>query len=188
MKTLLLLFLLLLGLTACALELYFLFAFIRSRFGKYPPFVVSFGCARKMVLAEAENFLEKARKNIKVYDLGCGSGALLLPLARKFPHHSFIGYEWDWVPLLIAKFRCRNQKNIKIIKADFMKQNYKDAGLILCYTGNLLKKTLGNKLNNELKKGTLVISEAFELDYLPPKGQISTPTLKIPIKVFLYQK
>ncbi len=188
MKTFLILTLLLIGFSFCFLEIYFLLAYIRSGFGKYPPFVISFGRAKNIVLNEAEKILAKTSHKTNVYDLGCGDGGLLLPLAKRFPHHVFIGYEWDWLPYLLAKFRCRNHPNIKIIKADFMKQNYHNAGLVLCYTGPYLKHRLGHKLNNELSKGTHVISEAFELDELPQKKEISSPTLKMPMKVFLYQK
>ena len=69
-----------------------------------------------------------------------------------------------------------------------MKQNYTEAKLLLCYTGPSLKEELGQKLHNEIPSGTLIISEAFELSHIPLKEIISAPTLKMPIKIFLYQK
>ncbi len=188
MKTAFTILLLLIALLGCLTEIYFLITFIRSSFGKYPPFIISFGKAKNIVIYQAKRFLEQAPKSLHIYDLGCGSGSLLLPLAKEFSQHQFTGYEWDWLPYLIAKIRCRKYPNIKIIKADFMLQNYNDAGLILCYTGATLSHPLGEKLNNELPAGSLVISEAFKLDHLPPKETLEAPTIKMPIKIFLYQK
>lgn len=179
---------LIVGFIACIVEIYFITAYIRSRFGKYPPFVFSFGKAKHIVIKEAENFLQKQKSPINIFDLGCGDGCLLIPLAKKFPQHNFIGYDWDKVPYYIAKFRTKKIANIQIRNCDFMKQDYQNAQLILCYTGNGLSEPLGYKLNSEIPKNCLVISEAFELKHLSLMQTISSPTLKMPIKVFLYQK
>ena len=179
---------LLIGISACIIEAYFIITYVRSGFVKYPPFILSFGRAKNIVIKEAEKFLNQQKDPIKVVDLGCGSGSLLLPLAKKFPQHHFIGYDWDKIPYLIAKYRTKKIKNISIYNCDFMKQNYTEAKLLLCYTGPSLKEELGQKLHNEIPSGTLIISEAFELSHIPLKEIISAPTLKMPIKIFLYQK
>lgn len=176
------------GILACIIEAYFLITYVRSGFGKYPPFILSFGRAKNIVIKEAEKFLNQQKAPIKVVDLGCGSGSLLLPLAKKFPQHHFIGYDWDKIPYFIAKYRTKKIKNISIHNRDFMKQSYTDTKLLLCYTGPSLREELGQKLYNETPLDSLIISEAFELNYLPLKEVISAPTLKMPIKVFLYQK
>ncbi|MBR1778318.1 MAG: class I SAM-dependent methyltransferase [Alphaproteobacteria bacterium] len=125
---------------------------------------------------------------IKVVDLGCGSGSLLIPLAQKFPQHHFIGYDWDKVPYFIAKFRSRKIPNIQLFNRNFMKENYSDVQLIVCYIGPSLKIPLGKKLYEELPEGAFVVSETFELDFLSLQEVIQANTLKIPTKVFLYQK
>ena len=35
---------------------------------------------------------EALEKGIRVADLGCGGGCLLVPLARRFPKSTFVGY------------------------------------------------------------------------------------------------
>ncbi len=177
-----------LALIGGVLEIYYIIAYIRSGFGKYPPFIASFGRAKNTVISQAKLFLNQTSKSLKIYDLGCGCGSLLIPLAKDFSHHQFVGYEWDWFPYLIAKMRCRKYSNITITKTNFMLQNYEDANLILCYTSNGLSQPLGKKLNNELRAGALVISETFKLNHLPLKDELESPTIKIPIKIFLYQK
>ncbi|MBO4520254.1 MAG: methyltransferase [Alphaproteobacteria bacterium] len=176
------------GLGACVFTLYFFITYLRSGFGKYPPFVCSLGKAKKIVIQEAEKILQEKKDPVNVADLGCGSGSLLIPLAKKFPQHHFIGYDWDIVPYLIAKFRSRKLPNVHIYRRNFMKESYGDMQLIMCYTGESLSAILGEKLNQEISKDALIVSETFELGSLRLKEKIQTDTLKIPTKVFIYQK
>jgi len=187
-ENLFLFFALSIGFVACILTFYFFITYLLSGFGKYPPFVCSLGSARKTVILEAEKILQKMPSPVNVADLGCGSGSLLIPLAKKFPQHNFIGYDWDIVPYLIAKFRSRKIPNIRLYRRNFMKENCDDIQLVLCYTSPTLKEPLGEKLFSDLPEGSFVISETFELDYLTLLDTIQTNTFKIPIKVFLYQK
>lgn len=176
------------GFGACILTLYFFITYVLSGFGKYPPFVCSLGSSRKTVIQEAEKILQKMSSPVNVVDLGCGNGSLLIPLAKEFPLHQFIGYDWDKVPYWLAKIRTKKIKNIRLFNSNFMKENYSNIQLVLCYTSPTLKDPLGAKLQSELPEGSFVISETFELDHLTLLDTIQTSTLRIPTKVFLYQK
>lgn len=172
----------------CFLELYYIIAYIRSGFGKYPPFIASLGHTRKHMIEEAENFLKNKKDKTVVVDLGCGSGCLLIPLAKKFPQHTFIGYDWDYIPFGIAKFRCRKISNITLFRCSFMKVSHKNADLILYFGIMSLKEPLGKKLQSEIKPQTLVLSEAFPLNHLKLKKEKQTSACKIPLKIFIYTK
>jgi len=187
-STFILILALIIGFAASIFTFYFFITYMLSGFGKYPPFVCSLGSARKAVIQEAEKILQTMPSPIKVADLGCGSGSLLIPLAKKFPQHHFIGYDWDIVPYLIARFRSRKIPNIRLFRRNFMKENYSDTQLIVCYISPSLKNSLGQKLSQELPAGSIVISETFELAHLTLVDTIQTDTLKIPTKVFVYQK
>ena len=96
--------LLLLGISACVAEVYFVVAYTHSDFGEYPPFFPSFGRMKKVCLSEARKILAESKKVLKIIDLGCGSGSLIIPLAKEFPQHEFYGYDWD----VVAAYKMGN--------------------------------------------------------------------------------
>ena len=125
-----------------AFELYFIYAVIISKNCKYPPAFPSFGNMKKIALSEAEKFLSTADKPLKVIDLGCGTGGLLLPLAKKFPEHQFVGYDWDFFVCQILKWRARKLTNLAVVCDNFLKAKLQDYDLLLCF--------LDTKAANEL--------------------------------------
>ena len=154
--------------------------------GKEPPFISSFGQVKKEVLKEAEAFLRE-NPNIKVTDLGCGSGCLLTPLARKFKNSVFVGYEYDVLPYLIAKIKSLFFKNVIIYKRDFFKADLSEYKLVLCYLGNELAPKVAEKLNADLKKDALVISEVFRIPGLKQIKEIKSFLAFKDFNVFVYK-
>lgn len=150
--------------------------------------VSSYGKIKEDILEEARKVLRKADRPLKVTDLGCGSGALLLPLAKEFPEHQFTGYEWDVVPLTMGKIKAAGLKNITFVKGDYMKQSYADMDLILCYVLKVTGEPLGKKLAQEIKKDCIVISEMFPLGHLHEIKQIESSIYGVPEKIYVYQK
>lgn len=185
---LIILFALLIGFMAIIYLLYQTYSYFRCGCGKYGPFVSSYGKIKEDILAEARQILRKSDKPLKVTDLGCGSGALLLPLAREFPEHEFIGYEWDIVPLTMGKMKAVGLQNIKFVKGDYMRQDYSDMDLILCYVLKVTGEPLGKKLAEEIKPGCTVISEMFPLAHLKEIKQIASSIYGIPEKIFIYRR
>ncbi|MBI2464262.1 class I SAM-dependent methyltransferase [Candidatus Peregrinibacteria bacterium] len=109
------------------------------------------------------------KNNLKVYDLGCGNGKILFQLEKK---KGIIGTGYELAPLvfmfaILQKWLRRSK--VKLRYANFFHQNLSDADIILCYlTPGILEK-LGKKLQNECKKGTLIISHTFKIPGLNPK-------------------
>ena len=154
--------------------------------GKEPPFISSFGQVKKEGLIEAEAFLKENPK-IKVTDLGCGSGCLLTPLARKFKNSVFVGYEYDILPFLIAKFKSLFFKNMVVYKRDFFKADLSEYKLVLCYLGNELAPRISEKLNQDLKKNALIISEVFRIPNLKQVKEIKSFLAFKDFSVFVYK-
>ncbi len=179
--------LLLLGISACVAEVYFVAAYARSGFGEYPPFFPSFGRMKKTCLNEARKILRQAEKPLKVTDLGCGSGSLLIPLAKEFPQHEFIGYDWDVVPYAFASLRARHLSNVRLYCADFTKADLKTADLVLIFGGKKLFAEWGERFVLGLKNGAAVISEAFPIMQLEAEKEIATPSYGMPLKVYTYR-
>jgi SAM-dependent methyltransferase len=179
---------LIVGFGAIVYLLYQVYSYIKCGCGKYGPFVSSYGKIKDDIIDEARNILKKAKKPMRVTDLGCGSGVLLLPLAKEFPQHEFIGLEWDIVPLTMGKIKAHGLKNIKFVKGDYMKTSHSDMDLIMCYVLKVTGEPLGKKLAKEIKDDCIVISEMFPLGHLDEVKQIESSIYGVPEKIFVYKK
>lgn len=179
---------LIIGFAAVIYLVYQAYSYARCGCGKYGPFVSSYGQLKEDILNEAREILKKSKKTLHVTDLGCGSGALLIPLAKEFPQHRFIGLEWDIVPLTMGKIKARGLKNITFEKGDYMKTSHADMDLILCYVLKVTGEPLGKKLAEEIKDDSIVISEMFPLAHLQEIKQIQSSLFGVPEKVFVYKK
>lgn len=185
---LLILLALLIGTMAIIYLIYQMYSYIKCGCGKYGPFVSTYGKIKEDMLNEAREVLKKAKKPLKVTDLGCGSGALLIPLAKEFPEHEFIGLEWDIVPLTMGKIKGAGLKNLKFVQGDYMKTSHADMDLIMCYVLKVTGEPLGKKLAEEIKPTCVVISEMFPLGHLKEIKQIQSSIYGVPEKVFVYKK
>ncbi|MBE6463482.1 MAG: methyltransferase domain-containing protein [Alphaproteobacteria bacterium] len=179
---------LVIGFMAFVFVCYQLYSFVRCGCGKYGPFVSSYGKIKDDILDEARAILKKSKKKMRVTDLGCGSGVLLLPLAKEFPQHEFVGLEWDVVPLTMGKIKARGLKNISFVKGDYMKTNHSDMDLIMCYVLKTTGVPLGKKLAKEIKETAVVISEMFPLSALEEVKQIESSIYGVKEKIFVYKK
>lgn len=177
------------AITAICFELYLLLQFVRSKFGKYPPAIPSFGRTKQDMIAVIDDLIvKKNKKDLRIIDLGCGSGNLLLPLAKKYPNLRFDGYEWDFFPYLIAKVLSFRLKNANIHRCNFMKEGLSGYDIVLCYVGNELSEDLGKKLNEEISAETSVVSEVFKLNYLEEEKRIETKILGKQSYIRVYRK
>lgn len=188
MELVLLLFALLLSVVCIAFELYFLYAVIISKNCKYPPAFPSFGNMKKLSLQEARKILSSSDASLNVIDLGCGTGALLLPLAKEFPQHNFVGYDWDWFVSKIIKFRSRKMSNVLIIRDNFMKADFSKYDLILCFLDTKAADDLSLDLKDKVKDTAVVISSAFELKDMKPTKILDAKSYGMPLKVYVYGK
>lgn len=178
------------GFAAVVYLIYQVYSYVRCGCGKYGPFVSSYGKIKLDMIAEARAALKKAKKPMKVTDLGCGSGVLLLPLAKEFPEHEFIGLEWDVVPLTMGKIKAKlaGLKNIKFVKGNYMKESHANMDVIMCYVLKVTGEPLGKKLASEIKDTAVVISEMFPLGHLEEVKQIKSSLAGVPEKIFVYKK
>lgn len=183
-----LLFALLLCVGCIVFELYFLYAVIISKNCKYPPAFPSFGNMKKITLQEARKFLNNSDKPLKVIDLGCGAGTLLVPLAKEFPQHQFVGYDWDWFVTKIICFRTRKFANVTIVRDDFMKADFKIYDLLLCFLDTKAAEDLSLDLKDKIKENAVIISSAFELKDMQPSEILDAKSYGMPLKVFIYRK
>lgn len=122
-----------------------------------------------------------------VYDLGSGDGRILVLAAREFGAKA-VGIELDpvrvaWTRGLVLLLGLRGK--VEVISGDFFNQDLHQADVVACYLFTRTNQRLTEKLNEELRPGTRVVSHAFpfpdwelvkeDLDHRVYLYQIGTP-------------
>lgn len=108
----------------------------------------------KTPTADAMIRLADLKKGNVVYDLGSGDGKLLLLATRKGTRA--IGYEIN--PLLVL---YANLRNARTRWKNFWRADIHDADVIFIYLLPWKMERLAEKLKNECKKGTVIVSNSF---------------------------
>lgn len=107
------------------------------------------------------NELEISNKDTLI-DLGSGDGKIIFAAAKRGA--KAIGYELD--PLLVKKSRhkikeLKIEKLASIRQKNFWKANWDEATIIVIYQFPKYVKELESVLENEIKKPTIVVSNAY---------------------------
>lgn len=125
-----------------------------------------------------------------VYDLGCGDGRFLTAAAKRYNVNG-IGFEINPWAYLLSKLRIGlSHPNISIHFQDFWKANLNDADIIFCYLFPDVMERLRDKLSQELRFGTKVISCNFEIPGWTPEKVItaSNSIHNEPIFIYFFQQ
>jgi SAM-dependent methyltransferase len=107
-----------------------------------------------------------------VYDLGCGDGRIVIAAASKYGAR---GVGVDINPLRIKESRrnARNagvSKKVTFIGQDLLKTDLSQATVVVIYLDPKMNLRLRPKLLRELKPGTRVVSNSFDMgDWKPDK-------------------
>jgi cyclopropane fatty-acyl-phospholipid synthase-like methyltransferase len=110
-----------------------------------------------------------------VYDLGCGDGIIVTTAAQKYGARA-VGIDID--PVRVKEATDRAQKmgvsdKVKILQGDLFEADIKDASVVTLYLLTSLNIKLMPKLKKELKPGTRVVSQSFNMgDEWPPEKEI----------------
>ena len=105
-------------------------------------------------------------------DLGSGWGTLLIPLAKKFPQHRFIGIEYAYIPYLVSKFRSKKIPNLIFYRQNFFNTDISDADIILLFLLNHVMPKVSVKCQKETKKGTLFYVNRFPMKNMKLEKEI----------------
>lgn len=146
---------------------------ILSGFIKNPPIIPTTGKTYKTIIKKVSERIKECELNdtfkpFKVVDAGCGFGTLIVPLAKKFPQHQFIGIEHSYIPFWIAKFRGRRISNMQIIHQDIFDYDFKDISFVICFLLPSIMDKFTKKCLQELQKKSYIFSNRFKLVGLEP--------------------
>ena len=120
--------------------------------------------ARKVMLRAIRD-VDATSQNKTIIDLGSGWGTLLIRAAQQFPDKQFIGYELSLLPWLFS-LACKyllGLRNLTIHRQDFLKADFNQAGILLCYLFPKGMEVLKDKLEKEEVKDVSIISNTFAL-------------------------
>ena len=105
----------------------------------------------------------------KVVELGCGKAGFLQAVRKKFPKQELIGYEYSFLPFVIAKIQnAFQQNNLEIRKVNFFNVDLRGADVVYCYLSIRTMHALETKFLAECQKGTRIVSYMFPLKQLKP--------------------
>ena len=136
-------------------------------------------------------FEYRAARNF--YDLGCAYGALAIRVKRKFPTLSVHAIDNNPIRITLAKIRALGgRRNIQFVHRNIFDVNLNDADIVYSYLSYDLMPLLENKLQKELKRGAIVITNTSHFSTWKPIQKIVTyPKIsKMPDfeTLFVYQK
>jgi predicted RNA methylase len=120
-------------------------------------------------VARAMCRLAKITNKDVVYDLGCGDGTALSVAAGEFGARG-VGIEIDPLRSFFSAVRFKTNglnKKVKIIKNNFNDVNISEASVIFVYLVPRALERLKPKLLRELKRGTLLVSYRYKMNFPP---------------------
>lgn len=120
------------------------------------------------------------------YDLGCGDGRALIEAEKRGA--KAVGFEvslWAYLKATINLWRTKSKA--KIFFKSFYSVSVSDADAIFCFLVDRVMKRVEEKLMQELKPGTKIVSYGFPFPTRQPAAVIETdPKNSNASKIYLY--
>jgi SAM-dependent methyltransferase len=115
-----------------------------------------------------------------VYDLGCGDGRFVITAAKRFGARG-VGIDIDPVRIKESNENARKAgvtDRVRFLEGDLFKTDIREATVVTLYLLNELNVQLRPKLFNELKPGTRIVSNTFDMGEWEPDniGQVAGKT------------
>ena len=123
-----------------------------------------------------------------IVELGSGWGTLAFPIYRNGSESRVIGMEVSFFPWLWSRLvKCiMGYKNLNLVRQDFHRASLREASVVVCYLFPQAMTNLHEKLREELRPGSLVISNTFRLPgWSPEKVVVLQDAYRTP--VYLYR-
>lgn len=131
--------------------------------------------------------LARLKSKEKLYDLGSGTGRVLIIGAKEFGAQ-VIGFEYSKPLFLLSKINLflHKIKQVRVYRKSFFEANLKDADVIFMFLTPKAFLKLEKKFLEEIKIGTRIIVFSSPLLFWEPREIISVPGIKA--KLYLYTR
>ncbi|MEH3021251.1 MAG: class I SAM-dependent methyltransferase [Pseudomonas oryzihabitans] len=111
--------------------------------------------------------LAEREPTFRFVDLGCGLGDTLVDLARRFPQATFVGVETAPLSFALAWLRCLSRRNCQVRYRDLWRVKLGEFDVVYCFLSPAPMPRLGDKARAELRAGSWLISNTFEIPGQP---------------------
>jgi trans-aconitate methyltransferase len=119
--------------------------------------------------------MAKVSRKDTVFDLGCGDGRIVVAAARKFGARA-VGIDIDPQRVKEARSRVRRagvEHRVEIREGDLFEADLSNATVVTLYLLPTLNLKLRPKLLRELKPGTRIVSQSFDMgDWKPVEHRV----------------
>lgn len=110
---------------------------------------------------------------LRVLDIGSGTGSLVRRLARLRPNWHIHGIETAPAPYWISRHLCRRQANANLARGDFWQNSLRDFDVVYAFLSPVPMSRLWAKAMREMRPGSWLISNSFEIAHTEPTHVIS---------------
>ena len=118
---------------------------------------------------EAVAALMPEQRRLRVIDIGCGIGGLVLHLAARRPDCDVIGIEVAPLPWLISTVRARMRTSrARFVRGDYERLDFSDYDIVFAYLSPAAMPSLWQKAREEMRAGSLLLSHEFEVPGVEP--------------------
>jgi hypothetical protein len=110
---------------------------------------------------------------VRFVDVGCGTGGVLVEVARERPTTQCLGLETAWLPWLIARARCGLSPNgARVMRRDLWQHPLRDVDVLYAYLSPVPMARLWAKACAEMAPGSVVVSNSFEIPGVPAESSL----------------
>ncbi|MDQ7989852.1 MAG: class I SAM-dependent methyltransferase [Candidatus Dactylopiibacterium sp.] len=109
------------------------------------------------------------RASQRVLDVGSGTGSFVRRLARLRPQWQIRGIETAPVPYLVSSLRTRGQANVRMQREDFWQHDLSGYDIVYAFLSPVPMRMLWRKALREMRAGTLLVSNTFEVPGVEPE-------------------
>lgn len=124
----------------------------------------------------------------KVFDLGCGDGAMLFALADRYPGLRAVGYDIALPPLIVGWIRRAlggtRYANVSLRWGDLYARDVRDADLVFAYLMPKVQEKLRIKLARELRDDAIVVSSVFPITSVKHERRLGGEGGVLPVYVY----
>jgi len=132
---------------------------------KNAPLVTTGQTTIKKIISELD-----LKENQTVFELGCGRAIFLRTVEKTILKINLVGVENLHIIYFLNNLFLRLiGSKIKLLRNDIFAVNLKDADIIYCYLFSETMKKIGDKVLQECKKGTQIVSRTFSIPQLQPE-------------------
>lgn len=145
---------------------WYLLAFLLAwaLFGRIDKSRVPLYLSNRQALAALEPLLPQGAK---VLDAGSGTGSVLAYLSRR-PDLQLTGVEHAWLPWLLAWLRLYAQRSpAQVLRADVLRMSLAGFDVVYAFLSPAMMPALWEKARSEMQRGSLLISNSFEIPGVP---------------------